>query len=246
ASIKKIRTMNKFYILLFCLITSILSAQDDNQSKTIEVVGFAKVAITPDTGILNITIDNINLDFSKSINGLNSKSQDITEQLKKIGFKQSSIRTDDFNVRKNRVYRNNKSIDSGYKATQQIQLEFKNDQKNITKILDQFSKSSTEFNLNFNFKLSDSLKKNVQERIIKLATRDAIEKAELISSASNVDLIKINQIKYGTNYNSGMRLYNRNNGVAEVVSTIDNSIIKGFTPKDIVYSDNILIIWDIK
>ncbi|WP_341481596.1 SIMPL domain-containing protein [Christiangramia lutea] len=202
--------------------------------------------MTPDTGILNITIDNINLDFSKSINGLNSKSQDITEQLKKIGFKQSSIRTDDFNVRKNRVYRNNKSIDSGYKATQQIQLEFKNDQKNITKILDQFSKSSTEFNLNFNFKLSDSLKENVQKQIIKLATRDAIEKAELISSASNIDLIKIKQIKYGTNYNSGMRLYNRNNGVAEVVSTIDNSIIKGFTPKDIVYSENILLVWDIK
>ncbi|MCH4824664.1 SIMPL domain-containing protein [Gramella lutea] len=195
---------------------------------------------------MNITIDNINLDFSKSINGLNSKSQDITEQLKKIGFKQSSIRTDDFNVRKNRVYRNNKSIDSGYKATQQIQLEFKNDQKNITKILDQFSKSSTEFNLNFNFKLSDSLKENVQKQIIKLATRDAIEKAELISSASNIDLIKIKQIKYGTNYNSGMRLYNRNNGVAEVVSTIDNSIIKGFTPKDIVYSENILLVWDIK
>lgn len=238
--------MNKIYILLFCLIASISNAQEDNRSKTLEVVGFAKVAITPDTGLLNITIDNLNLDFSKSIKELNGKSQDIIEQLKEIGFKQSSIRTDDFNVRKNRVYRNNKSIDSGYIAKQKIQLEFKNDQKNITKILDQFSKSSTEFNLNFNFKLSDSLKRNVQKRIIKLATKDAFEKAELISSVSNVDLVEINQINYGTNYNSGMRLYNRNNELAEVVSAIDNSIIKGFTPKDIVYSDNILLIWNIK
>ena len=238
--------MNKILTLLILLFTIISTAQNENQSKTLEIVGFAKMATTPDLGILYINLNEIDLQFNESINGLNIKSQNITNQLKEIGFEQSAIRTDNFNVRKNVVYRNNKNIDSGYKATQQIQLEFKNDQNNIKKILNQFSKSSTEFNLNFDFKLSDSLKARVQRKIIKLATEDAFEKAELISSASNINLTKIKEIKYGTNFNSGMRSHIRNEALAEVISTDSNSILKGFNPNDIVYSDYILVIWNIK
>ncbi len=130
--------MNRIYTLIFFLITIISTAQNEDKSKTLEVVGFAKVSISPDMGILNINISEIDMHFSQSITRLNNKSEDIANQLKKIGFEQSAIRTENFDVRKNTVYRNNKNIDSGYIATQQIHLEFKNDQKNITKILNQF------------------------------------------------------------------------------------------------------------
>ena len=238
--------MKNIYTLLFCLITIISTAQNDIKSKTIEVVGFAKVTITPDIGILNININEIDLQFSQSINGLNSKSQDITNQLKEIGFEQSAIRTENFDVRKNTVYRNNRNIDSGYIATQQIQLEFKNDQNNITKILNQFSKSGTEFNLNFNFKLSDSLKESVQKQIIKLATENAFSKAKLISEAAKIELEKVLKINYGNNFNAGMRLYNNDQGLNEIVLRGSTSKVNGFTPSDLVYTDNILVIWNLK
>ncbi len=238
--------MNKIYSLLFFLITIISTAQNEDKSKTLEVVGFAKVSITPDVGILNININEIDMHFSQSINRLNTKLQDITNQLKKIGFEQSAIRTENFDVRKNTVYRNNKNIDSGYIATQQIHLEFKNDQNNITKILNQFANSSTEFNLNFNFKLSDSLKENVQKQIIKLATENAFSKAKLISEAAKIDIEKVSKINYGNTYNAGMRIYNNDQGLNEIVLTGSRSKLEGFTPSDLVYTDNILVIWNLK
>ncbi len=141
--------MNKINTIVFCLFTTILLAQNQDQTKALEVIGSAKLAITPDLGILNINISNIDSLFSKSISGLNFKSDAINKQLIKIGFPKSAIRTHNFDVRKNIVYRDNKSIDSGYVATQQVQLEFKNDPNNIAKILNQFSKGGTEIDLEF-------------------------------------------------------------------------------------------------
>jgi uncharacterized protein YggE len=219
-------------------------AQNENQTKTLEIIGSAKVSITPDLGILNISVSNIDKLFSESINGLNAKSNDINAQLTKIGFPKSAIRTNNFDVRKNIIYRDNKAIDSGYVATQQIQLEFKNDKNNITRILNQFSNSQTEIDLNFNFKVSDSLLQNVQDQLIKLATEDAFRKAKLIGSAAQIDLKKIHKINYSSSLNAGMRLFNNDQGMNEAVLRKSNALSEGFTPTDIVYSDTILIVWN--
>ncbi|MCJ7466838.1 MAG: SIMPL domain-containing protein [Maribacter sp.] len=236
--------MNKISTLFFCLCTMMVMAQNENQTKTLEVIGSSKVSITPDLGILNVTVTNIDSVFSQSINGLNTKSNDINAQLIKIGFPKSAIRTNNFDVRKNIVYRDNKSIDSGYVATQQIQLEFKNDQNNITKILNQFSKSRTEIDLSFNFKVSDSLMQSVQDQLIKLATADAFRKAKLIGSAAQIDLKKIHKINYSSTFSAGMKLFNNDQGMNEAVLRGNSSPSQGFTPTDIVYSDTILIVWN--
>lgn len=243
--------MNKIYTLLFCLFTIISTAQNENKSKTLEVVGFAKMAVSPDMRILNINLNKVDIEFSQSIKRLNSKSQDITNQLKEIGFDQSAIRTKDFDVRKNKVNRKNRRVDSGYIATQKIQLEFKNNKDNIAKILSQFSKGNTEFNLDldFDFKLSDTLKESVQEEIIQLATEDAFSKAKLISQAAKIDLKKVSEINYGNSYNAGMSLNTNNYGLNEVVTVgfgRSEVGITGFTPEDIIYTDNILVIWNLK
>ena len=237
--------MNKIYSLLFCLTTIISTAQNEKNSEILEVVGIAEMSIAPDIGILNITINEIDLQFGQSINGLNNKSKDINNQLLKLGFEKSAIKTDNFDVRKNTIYRNNKNIDSGYIAKQTIKLEFKNDKNNITKILNQFSKSSSEFALNFDFQLSDSLKENTQKQIIKLATEDAFNKAKLISSAANISLKRIRKINYGNNFNGGMSLLRKNNALGYSVSK-ESGILEGFTPTNIKYTDNILIIWDLE
>ena len=121
--------MNKIYSLLFCLTSIISTAQNENNSEILEVVGIAEMSIAPDIGILNITINEIDLQFGQSINGLNNKSKDINNQLLKLGFEKSAIKTDNFDVRKNTIYRNNKNIDSGYIA-KQLNLNLK-----MTKII---------------------------------------------------------------------------------------------------------------
>ncbi|QYA26938.1 SIMPL domain-containing protein [Gramella sp. MT6] len=238
--------MKKSYAIIIFLISFITSAQNVKTSNTLEVVGFAKVAITPDIGILNINITNIDSLFSQSINGLNQKSTAISDQLSEIGFQRSSIRTNNFEVHKNTVYRDNKNVDSGYIASQQIQLEFKNDKDNISRILKQFSGSRSQVDLNFNFKLSDTLKRSVQKEIIKLATKDAFDKAKLISEASEIEKGQVVKINYGNNFNGGMRLYNNDQGLNEIVIRGKSDLSNGFTPSDVVYTDNILVTWDLK
>lgn len=238
--------MKNLYNLLFLLISFFSFAQNENEPKTLEVVGLAKVAISPDVGILNINISHIDDVFSRSITGLNRKSEDLNNQLKRIGFEQTAIKTNNFNVNKNRIFSGNKTIDSGYIATQQIQLEFKNNKNNITRILNQFSRSNTEFVLDFNFKLSDSLKEDVQKQIIALATEDAFNKAKLISDAAETQLDRVYKINYGNNFNAGMKLYNNDQGLNEIVLRGGSYQSRGFTPSDIVYTDNILVIWNLK
>ena len=151
--------MKKFYILAFCLFSFISTAQNKAEIKSLEVVGAGEISVSPDIGVLSIGIIKIDSLFSEAISGLNNKSIDISSQLKEIGFSEENIKTKNFNVRRNQVYRNNRHVDSGYIATQQIKLDFQNNKQNITKILNQFSGSSKDVDLSFNFKLSDSLKK---------------------------------------------------------------------------------------
>jgi uncharacterized protein YggE len=238
--------MNRIFTLAFFLLTFISTAQNENASRTLEVVGSAKVAVSPDIGVLNINVSHIDSIFSNSINGLNSKTKNISDQLKNIGFDQSAIRTNNFDVQKNTVYRNNKTIDSGYIARQLIHLEFINNKDNISKILNQFTGSNTQFNLNFRFKLSDTLKESVQKQIIALATKDAFSKAKLISDASSTKVENIRKINYGNNFNGGMTLYNNDKGLNEIVLRGNSSMSEGFAPSDIVYTDDILVIWNLK
>jgi len=233
--------MKKLIPLLFFLLPILALAQHHAPTSQLEVTGTAQLAISPDTGVLNISLSHIEMQFGKAISGLEKKAADIRAQIEKIGFSRDDIMTDNFQVRKNTLYRNNRQVDSGYVATQQVHLEFKNTVGNLSKILTQFSESASEFDLNFSFKLSDPLKENVQDRLIKLAVEDAFKKAELISAASKTNLQKVIRIQYGNSFNAGMRAESdmMNLKMASAMS-------EGFTPSDQLFSGSILVVWGLE
>jgi uncharacterized protein YggE len=228
--------MKTIYSCLFILLTTLAVAQDTTPQ--LEVTGSAQLAIAPDTGILNITLSHIEMQFGSTINGLNKKAKDIKAQILKMGFKEEAILTDNFQVRKNTLYRNNSQVDSGYVATQQLHLDFENTVSNIRKILDQFSAGATEFDLSFSFKLSDALTDSVQDRLIRLATEDAFKKAKVISEASGTSLKKVIRIQYGNSYNAPVRTER-----ALMSFEADAMKSQGFTPSDLVYNASIQLVW---
>ncbi len=237
--------MKKIVLLCFFITSFISYSQTTTNDSTLEIVGTAQMSVSPDVGILNLDISHIGKAFSQSIEGLNKKSRELTQQLKQIGYQESTIKTTNFDVRKNRIYRDNKSIDSGYVASQRLQLEFKNDKENIAKLLNQFSSSNQEFSLNFNFKLSEDLKAKVQNDIIKLATANAYSKAKLIAEAANVEIDGIQHINHGHIQNGSMRS-STELLMADAESTRSNMESQGFTASEVVYSDHILVIWKLK
>ncbi|MEY8021169.1 SIMPL domain-containing protein [Muriicola sp. SD30] len=229
---------NSLFFLFFFLTT--LAIAQHSQSE-LEVTGTAQLAIAPDTGVLNMTLSAVEMQFGDAINGLGNQTEDIKAQIRKMGFSEDAIFTDNFQVRKNIKYRNNQQIDSGYIATQQLHLDFENTVDNIRKILRQFSSGATEFDLNFSFKISDPLKETVQDRLIQLATEDAFRKAGVIVKAAGTELKKVTRIQYGNSYNAPIRTER-----AMMSLEADAMKVDGFTPSDLVYNATIQVVWAIE
>ncbi len=227
--------------ILFLLLSTLTVAQQTHQNPQLEITGAARMAMSPDTGILNISLSQVEMQFGDAITSLENKAQDIREQIRKMGFSQEGIMTDNFQVRKNTMYRNNRQIDSGYVATQQVHLEFKNTKNNLSKILSQFSESASEFDLSFNFTLSDDLRESVGDQLIQLATKDAFKKAKLISTASGTTLKKVIRIQYGNSYATPIRAEN------DIMSLrAASKMSEGFTPSDLDFSASIVVVWSIE
>lgn len=239
--------MRQIISLTFLLLLTFTSfGQSEKQAPTIQIVGTSKVSVKPDLGVLVIQIASVNMNFSQSIVGLNDKTKDITKQIIGVGFKEEEIKTTDFEIQVNRVYRRNESIDSGYVAHQSVKVEFKNQKETITKILNTFSKSRTDFTLNFDFKLSDELRTKVQDELLKLAIKDAKNKGKLIAESSGVKIKKIKDINYGLTYYGGMREVQQHGEYMAMASSPADAALIGFTPNDLLFEDSVLMTWEIE
>ena len=236
--------MTKIHTFVLLLISILTFGQVKKEPKTLNVIGYAMMKVRPDIGILIITSSSVNINFSKSISSLNDKTKDITQQLKKIGFEESEIKTTNFKVEENRVERNNNWIDSGYVATQNIKVEFQNNSNKITEILKTFSQSQSDFKLAFDFTLSDSLRKQVQNKIIELAVNNTKEKCNLIAKSSGVKILKLKEINYGNNYYAGMQEVNVERDAQASAIAFDSNVV-GFTPNDLIFQESISMIWEI-
>ncbi|MCE2732259.1 MAG: SIMPL domain-containing protein [Flammeovirgaceae bacterium] len=239
--------MRRLTIVTFYLLLSInLFGQGEKEPPTIQIVGTSKVSVKPDIGVLVIQITSLNMNFSQSIIGLNDKTKAISKQIMGLGFKEEEIKTTDFEIEVNRVYRREETIDSGYVARQSVKVEFKNQKETITKILNTFSKSRTDFTLNFDFKLSDDLRTKVQDELLKLAIKDAKDKAKLIAESSGVKIRRIKDINYGLTYYGGMREVQEHGEYLAMASSPADTALIGFTPNDLLFEDSVLMTWEIE
>ena len=239
--------MKKYSILFLFLVCSLTSfSQEMKQQPTLQVSGQGRLSVPPDLGVLSIQLKCISLNFNESIVKLNKKSQDISNKIAALGFGKNAIKTTDFQINNYSIYRNNQNIDSGYIATQNVEVEFKNNKESIAKFINAFSKSKTDVGLNFSFKLSDSLKANTQKEIIKLSVSDAKEKAKVLAESAAIKLKRIKDITYGSSYgNDG----NANPGIRAMSAAPgfnSGEVLVGFSPKDLLFTDSVNITWEIE
>jgi uncharacterized protein len=231
--------------LILCFATSSF-AQTDSKTPTLQVVGNSKLFVNPDLGVLIIRLQYKEMNISNAIVGLNNKTKELYKQIDAMGFNEEDIKTLDFQINEHKVYYNNTYNDSGYIASQNVQVEFKNQKETITKILNTFSKSKTNYAVSFNFKLSDAAKSKVEEELIVMAIKDAKKKSKLIASTSEVVLKKIKTINYGTSYSSGVPELHDVRFLKASAADAPSENMTGFTPNDLLFEDNLLIIWEIE
>ena len=229
-------------LIIVCLLLTIDSfSQKDEIDQFLKIAGYANLNVSPDLGVLLVTVSAIDISAADAIKKLNDKSLEVKNQLNSIGFKDTEIKTTNFQIYENRIYRQSESKDSGYVATQTIQLEFTNNGDTITKILNSFSTGNTDFKLNFTFRLSENKMEIVKNKLMELAINDARKRSHLIAKAAEIKLKKLIEINSGVAVNVEPFLVSR--GLASTV-TDGNEEIMGFTPKDLNFSEKIIMIWE--
>lgn len=227
---------------IICLLALLSSFAAFSQSK-IESVGNASVSVKPDIGVISFSLRSVKLDLSSSVENLNMETTQITKQLSKLNLEDYKLNTANFTVHVNRIFDNKgKYKDSGYVATQRLLMEFKNSKENISKILNSFSGNYSSLTFTFSFKASDGLKESTEKRIAELATKDAIEKAEVLAGSAKLSLGRILEIKHGRFLEGNIQMTS-SGSLNEVYSSVGN---QGFEAQDLVFKDKVLVIMELK
>jgi hypothetical protein len=209
------------------------------------VKGVSNLKVQPDEGYLNLNASCIGLDVNQAMLGLEKKTKELIKQIIASGLNEKDIKTINFQLNKHSVYRRGATKDSGYFATQSLQIKFTYSKEKIAKILNTFSDSKADYNMYFNFMLSDTLRKQSEAVLIKIAVKDAKTKATTLSNESGVKIKSIKGIEYGivANNQPYPMLKTRSMMMADENG---QGAMQGFTPDDIELNDEVLIIWEIE
>ena len=209
--------------------------------RTLEVKGSGSYTTIPDLGVLTIDAAVVNPKFAEAVKLLNQKTELLITQLQMTGFKKEDIKTTDFNVSKNVVWENNSNIDKGYAARQTIAVEFPNTKEKIAAIITSFMGSENDVRFSFQFIVSDEKAKQVKNELLDRAVKDAQSKAAVLAAAAQQKIGTVKHILYGTMaqtpvYQTAML----KRGAA------DSDQASGFDVKEVSYSDEVTIVWDLK
>lgn len=228
-------------IIALTLFASLLFSQQND--RTLEVKGTGTYKTMPDLGVLTVDVSVVNPKFSDAVKELNTKTERLTAQLQMTGFKKDEIKTTDFSVAKNIVWENNSNVDKGYIARQYITVEFLNTKERIGAIINSFMNSENEVRFTFHFTLSDEKENLVKNELLKITVKDAQSRAEVIASSSKQKLGKIKHISYGI---AQEQTPFRKNIVSLSEVAISSQQASGFDVKEMSFSDEVTIVWELR
>ena len=234
--------MKKIFILaLFLPLVSF------GQNSELEIVGHGRLTATPDVGIFHVSISEVRNGFGESIEALTEKENQVYKLIESLGFSIESVKSSQYSVGANTIWKRGQRYDSGYYAHERLSLEFENEKSKIAEFINAFSKNDLNTEIIFTFKLSDELRKKLREKVILNAITDANSKAEIIANSKGLKVGKVIKIKYGNiPAESPFFISDDFEDIIEVPITEQPSLSRGFSVKDIVITDKVLIRFELK
>jgi len=224
-------------LLFLALIPLCLQAQAQSTPRILETSGNGMMHVSPDWVSTYLSLTSKGMDYSKVIEKLNEKASALEKHLVMAGFSKEQLKTSSYTVNKNTIWRNGKSIDSGFVGQQVLVLEFDNDKQKIARLVKSLGNSKTDVSFNFGFSLSEKKEAAVENEVLRKAVKDATDKANVLSAAAGTHLGTIQKIAYGTALRPPMPV--RYAMSAEKTS----GTFAGFDAKDIEVSESVTITW---
>lgn len=231
--------------ILFGFIALASSAQTPLSTQgTISVQGNASIAVKPTTTTINLGIESNSYNYPDAVKDMIERVEQLSKELKKLGFEEKDIVTSNFNIEPTRVYVKNVWKDTGFVARQNLVVSFSQDKKKLLEVLNTATKSNSKPSINLSFGLDADKKGTLQNELVKLAVKDAKAKADIIATASGYKISGIKEIQYGTVNQGPNPMYE-----ARAMNTMMKSAdveISNFEASDLRYNESISIVYFIE
>ena len=217
--------------------------------RTITVKGMGNVKTAPDYVVVSMNLETQAMEYEETMERAAQQIDYLNTSLEAVGFEKKSVKTTNFNVRtdyesvkdKNGNY---KSVFNGYVCSHRLKVEFDFDTKRLAQTLSAISKSLAKPELSIAFTVKDP--SAINKELLRSATINAREKAEVLCEASDVELGDLLTIDY-------------NWGELNIVSRTDYMLEErvmampmramadmDIQPDDIDVSDTATFVWEIK
>jgi hypothetical protein len=211
------------------------------QESVIVVNGSAKIKTDPDKILASTYISVIETTYENAVNGLNKKTMEVASILKKEGFDATEVKTISFNVSPNYVYEDNKNVQKGFRASQNLEVNFNYDVDRLTNVVKRMASSTAESTLSVSFYLSDEKQAAKKSEVLVLAMKDALETAKVLAGTQNKEVDGFKEIKYGVSEPIN-KPYLRSSAMMDK----QGDEFAGFQAQEIEITENVQVIWKVK
>ncbi len=216
------------------------------KERVIRVKGQGTVSIPPDCIEINIKLHETYRTYEQSMEAAAESLEEIREVLKPLGFEKKDIKTSKFSIDSKYDSKRNKdgnyeSYFVGYKYTNELSIEFDNDNKKLGKVLYALSKCSSKPEFSIKYKMKDY--SQMKELLLERSVADAKKKALIISKAAGVTLGEIINIDYSW---SDIKIYHEDNVLYESMECCESSVEAiDLQSEDLSTSDTVTVTWEI-
>lgn len=218
-------------------------------ARTITVKGMGRVTTAPDYVVISMSLEAHEMDYEATMELAAKNIELLNLSLEEIGFEKKSVKTTNFNVRTDyeRVRDKNENYNSvfnGYICSHRLKVEFDFDTKRLGQTLYAISRCLAHPELSIAFTVKDP--SAVNKDLLKSATVNAREKAEILCEASGVELGELLTIDYNWgefNIISHTDYMMEEKCMAMPVGSLADMDIE---PDDIDVSDTATFVWEIK
>lgn len=216
--------------------------------RTITVKGVGTASTKPDLTVISLSITEKNAEYVGAINGANERIEKLQKAVAAVGFAKEDLKTLSFNARIN--YENYRDKDGSYKqkfagyvCDYSLKLSMDLDNKRLSETLTAIANSGADAEQSIAFTVKNPEK--VSAQLLKSATENAREKAEVLCAASGVTLGELVNIDYSWNDISihSPSVYSEQ---LRGVGAVAKAAMPEFEPEDIKSSDSATFVWEIK
>lgn len=217
--------------------------------RTITVKGMGNVKAAPDYIVISMNLESQNTDYDETMELAAKQIEYLNTSLEVIGFEKKAVKTTNFNIRTdydNVKDRNGnyKRVFNGYICSHRLKVEFDFDTKRLAQTLSEISKCLAKPEMSIAFTVKDP--SAINKELLKSATVNAKEKAQILCEASNVELGTLLSV----DYNWGeLNIYSHTDySLAEDCMAMPMAKMSAIEiePDDIDVSDTATFVWEIK